>query len=184
MDYSTEDTTPPSAEAGPDYRARSSTAVIAAGDLSATVAVFAPQDGLDEDAETFQLRLSNPTGGAGLADADAVATGTITDDDPPPVVRVSDASTDEGGALVFAVTLDAPSGRRVSVPVVTRDGTARAVDGDYVSLASRDLVFAPGATRQTVSVQTLADSVVEEQNPGQAHIVWRRIGSHDIFRRP
>ena len=23
-----------------------------------------------------------------------------------------------------------------------------------------------------------------EQSPGQAHIVWRRIGSHDIFRRP
>ena len=24
----------------------------------------------------------------------------------------------------------------------------------------------------------------EEQRPGQAHIIWRRIGSHDIFRRP
>lgn len=24
----------------------------------------------------------------------------------------------------------------------------------------------------------------EEQSPGQAHIIWRRIGSHDIFRRP
>ena len=161
VDYATEDATPPSAVAGADYRARSGTAVIAAGELSATVAVFAPQDRLDEDDETFQLRLSNPTGGASLADADAVAVGTIVDDDDPPSLRVSDASTDEGGTLEFAVTLDAPSGRQVSVPVVTRDGTARAVDGDYVSLASRDLVFAPGATRRTVSVRTLADSVVE-----------------------
>ncbi len=24
----------------------------------------------------------------------------------------------------------------------------------------------------------------EEQSPGQAHVIWRRIGSHDIFRRP
>ena len=24
----------------------------------------------------------------------------------------------------------------------------------------------------------------EEQVPGRTHIVWRRIGSHDVFRRP
>ena len=24
----------------------------------------------------------------------------------------------------------------------------------------------------------------EERSAGQAHIIWRRIGSHDIFRRP
>ena len=173
VDYATEDATPPSAEAGTDYRARSDTAVIAAGDLSATVAVFAPQDRLNEDAETFQLRLRNPTGGASLADADAVATGTITDDDPPPSLRVSDASVGEGGALVFVVTLDAPSGREVSVPVATRDGSARAADGDYVGLASSSVVvFAPGVTRRLVSVQTLADSVVEG-----AEIVWLDLGT-------
>ena len=171
VDYATEDATPPSAEAGTDYRARSDTAVIAAGDLSATVAVFAPQDRLDEDAETFQLRLINPTGGASLADADAVATGTITDDDVPPSLRVSDASVDEGGTLVFVVTLDAPSGREVSVPVATRDGSARAADGDYVGLASSVVVFAPGVTRQTVSVRTLADDVVEG-----AEFVWLDLG--------
>ena len=60
--YATEDASPRSAVAGVDYRARSDTAVIAAGDLSATVAVFVPQDLLDEDAESFLLRLSDPTG--------------------------------------------------------------------------------------------------------------------------
>ena len=76
--------------------------------------------------------------------------GTITDDDAPPNARVSDASTDEGGTLEFAVTLSAPSGREVSIPVATRDGTARAADGDYVPLASTHVVFAPGATRQVL----------------------------------
>ena len=170
VDYATEDTTPPSAEAGTDYRARSSTAVIAEGELSATVAVFAPQDGLDEDAETFLLRLGNPTGGASLADADAVATGTITDDDTPPSLRVSDASAEEGETLEFVVTLSVPSGRQVSVPVATRDDSATAGD-DYVALAVADLVFAPGETRQTVRVRTLADSVVES-----AEIVWLDLG--------
>ena len=171
VEYATEDASPLSAEAGTDYRARSSTAVIAAGELSATVAVFAPQDGLDEDAETFLLRLGNPTGGASLADADAVATGTIVDDDAPPVVRVADASADEGGDLVFVVTLDVPSGREVSVPRVTRDGTARAADGDYVALASGDVVFAPGETRQVVRVRTLDDGVVES-----SEFVWLDLG--------
>ena len=172
--YATEETTPPSAAAGADFRARSGTAVIAAGELSATVSVFAPQDRLDEDAETFLLRLSNPTGGASLADADATATGTITDDDEPPSLSVSDASVDEGGALVFAVTLDAPSGREVRIPRVTRDDTARAADGDYVALASGDVVFAPGVTRQTVRVRTLDDDVVES-----AEIVWLDLGPMD-----
>ena len=160
--YATEDASPLSAEAGADYRARSNIAVIPPGELSAPVAVFAPQDRLDEDAETFLLRLSNPTGGAELADADAVATGTIfDDDDAPPSLRVSDASTDEGGDLAFTVILDAPSGREVRVPVATRDDTARAAEGDYVARASGDAVFAPGETRQTIRVRTLADGAVE-----------------------
>ena len=163
VDYATEDATPPSAEAGTDYRARSDTAVIAAGDLSATVAVFAPQDRLDEDAETFQLRLSNPTGGASLADADAVATGTITDDDDPPAVTVSNPSADEGGKLVFAVTLDAPSGRTGSVSYSTRDG---GVNGGATAVAdygfeSGGLDFDIGETFKTVAVQSFSDDETE-----------------------
>ena len=169
--YDTEDASPRSALAGVDYRARSGTAVIAAGELAATVAVFAPQDRLDEDDETFLLQLSDPTGGASLADAGAVAVGTIVDDDELPALSVSDASVGEGGVLVFAVTLDAPSGREVSVGWSVRDGTARAAEGDYLAAASR-VVFAAGATRQTVSVQTLADSVVES-----AETVFLDLGS-------
>ena len=172
--YGTEDTTPPSAEAGTDYRARTGSVRIPSpeGLLSASVAVFAPQDGLDEHNETFLLRLRNPTGQAELADADAVATGMIVDDDEPPNVRVSNASAGEGEDLVFEVTLDVPSGRRVSVPVATRDDTATAADRDYVPLASNAAaVFEPGVTRQTVRVRTLADSVVES-----SETVWVDLG--------
>ena len=175
VDYATEDASPLSAVAGADYRARPGTAVIAAGELSATVAVFAPQDGLDEDAETFLLRLSDPTGRAELAPGGDVAVGTIRDDDPPPEARVSDASTDEGGTLEFVVTLDVPSGREVSVPVATSDGTAKAGDGDYVTLTSTHVVFAPGVTREVVRVQTLADAVVET-----SEIVWLDLGPMDV----
>ena len=172
VDYATEGASPLSAVAGADYRASRGTATIPTGELSASVSVFAPQDVLDEADETFLLRLSDPTGGGSLADADAVAVGTIVDDDEPPSVRVSDASADEGGDLVFAVTLDVPSGRVVAVPVATRGGSASAADGDFVALASdAAAVFEPGVTRRTVRVETLADSVVESPE-----VVWVDLG--------
>ena len=178
--YATESGPVPSAAAAAaaaDYTPADSTVTIPAGELSAPVRVRTLQDLLDEADETVGLRLRNPQIGwsppqaAVFAPGGDLGVGTITDDDVPPSLRVSDASVDEGGALVFVVTLDAPSGREVSVPVATRDGPARAADGDYVGLASSVVVFAPGMTRQTVSVQTLADSVVES-----AEVVWLDLG--------
>ena len=177
--YVTESGPVPSAAAAADYTPADSTVTIPAGELSAPVRVRTLQDLLDEADETVGLRLSNPQIGwsppqaAVFAPGGDLGVGTITDDDVPPSLRVSDASVDEGGALVFVVTLDAPSGREVSVPVATRDGPARAADGDYVGLASSVVVvFAPGVTSQTVSVQTLADDVVES-----AEIVWLDLGT-------
>ena len=168
---------PSAAAAAADYTPADSTVTIPAGELSAPVRVRTLQDLLDEADETVGLRLSNPQIGwsppqaAVFAPGGDLGVGTITDDDVPPSLRVSDASVDEGGTLVFVVTLDAPSGREVSVPVATRDGPARAADGDYVGLASSVVVFAPGVTRQTVSVQTRADDVVES-----AEFVWLDLG--------
>ena len=179
--YATESGPVPSAAAAAaaaDYTPADSTVTIPAGELSAPVRVRTLQDLLDEADETVGLRLRNPQIGwsppqaAVFAPGGDLGVGTITDDDVPPSLRVSDASVDEGGALVFVVTLDAPSGREVSVPVATRDGPARSADDDYVGLASSVVVFAPGVTRQTVSVQTLADDVVES-----AEIVWLDLGT-------
>ena len=74
-------------------------------------------DDLDEPNETLAVR--------GVADALTVApvTLTIIDDDDPPRLAVANATASEGaGALDFAVTLDAASGRQVSVSYATRDG--------------------------------------------------------------
>ena len=162
-----EDTT---ATWGTDFVPAQGTAVIPAGELSVIVRVATRDDALDENDESLVVRVSNVVGAA--PDPFSVdMLGMIIDDDGPPVARVSDASTGEGGDLVFAVTLDVPSGRGVSVPVETSDGTARAADGDYVALASGDVVFAPGETRQTVRVATLADSVFES-----AEFVWLDLG--------
>jgi hypothetical protein len=69
------------ATAGQDYTARSGTLVMAAGSTQASIDVAVLDDGADEPAESFELRLAAPVG-ASLAGA--VATATILDDDEPP----------------------------------------------------------------------------------------------------
>ena len=167
--YETADGSVLAATAGADYAPVRGTATIAPGELSVTVVVRTIEDALDEDDENLELRISSLTGAQPDPDGD-VAVGTIIDDDDPPAVRVSDASADEAGALEFVVTLSAPIGRQVSVPTATRDHTATAGD-DYVSLASTHVVFAPGETRRTIRVRTLADTVVES-----AEVVWLDLG--------
>ncbi len=77
-----------------------------------------------------------------------------------PVLRVSDASLDEGLAntatLTFTVTLSAASKQSVVVHYATLDDTALA-DADYSPTAGT-LTFDPGILTQTVTVMVLSDS--------------------------
>lgn len=92
--YATADGT---ATAGSDYTALSGTLTFAAGETSKTVHVMVHGDTAVEGSETLTLTLSGPSG-ATLGDA--VATGTIVNDDTAapaaPVVSVSDATVTEG----------------------------------------------------------------------------------------
>ncbi len=75
--YATADDT---ATAGQDYTARSGTIVLPAGSREVAIDVALLDDGRDEPAERFTLRLSAPQA-ATLGDAEAAA--TILDDDEP-----------------------------------------------------------------------------------------------------
>ena len=70
------------ATAGSDYQATSGTLTFAPGTTTQTLTVLILGDTLDEPNETFTVTLSNPTN-ATLATAQA--TGTIVDDDVPPL---------------------------------------------------------------------------------------------------
>ena len=108
---------------------------------------------------------------------------TILDDDPEPNLRIGDASALEGEDLTFEVTLDAASGRTVTVQYRTVDGSAVAgVDYDGVS-SWATMEFVPvsrGAgtpTRQTITVRSHPDGddvddtfAVELRNPVNASI--------------
>jgi hypothetical protein len=125
------------------------------------IPVMVTADALNEDAETFQVVLSNPVNAVvGTPSAHAI---TIADDDPLPSLYVQHATvpepTGDGADALVTVVLTAPSGRLVSAGYATSDVTASA-GADYVA-ASGTVTFAPGTTSQTIAVRVLPDMLDE-----------------------
>jgi len=155
--YATADGT---ASAGDDYTPASATLTLDPGETAATITVEVLGDTLDEADETLTVALSNPDA---VTLADTEATGTIQDDDEPPALSIADASLVEGDSgsapMAFAVSLDAESGRSVTVEYATADGSATAAE-DYTGTAG-SLTFDPGVTEQTIEVPVLGDTAAE-----------------------
>ena len=120
------------------------------------------QDSVGEDDETFELRLSNPTDGVQLPDAETTAVATIRDDDLPGV-RISNASANEDGTLTFTVTLDTLRAADTTIGYSTRDGTATA-GADYAPASTSppsSVNIDAGELSATISVAALTDDLVE-----------------------
>lgn len=153
--YATADGT---ARAGSDYAAASGTLTFAPGTTVATVGVGVLDDATDEPDETLLLVLS---GASGATLGRAQGTGTVRDDDVPPLpaLTVSDVTVTEGSsgtvAATFTVRLSAASSGPVTVAYATADGTA--VAGSDYTATSGTLTFAPGTTSRTVSVPVIGD---------------------------
>ena len=150
-------TTPGTATVGTDFTAASGTLTFTSGQMSKMVSVATIDDSVDEPDETFTLVLSSASAGVTLANATAM--GTIEDNDDPLSVSVADKSAVEGSPVVFEVTLSAASTQTVEVTYATTPGTA-AVGTDFTA-ARGTLTFAVGEMSQTVSVETIDDSVDE-----------------------
>ena len=143
-----------------DYRATSGTLTIGPGQSTARVDVPVAGDTVDEDDQTFVVRLGAPVAGSVT---DGEATGTIVDDDAAPVVSIGDASLDEGNAggspMRFVVSLSAPSEKVVTVQFATADGTA--TGGSDYTPDKGELSFAPGETSRAVTIGVADDKVPE-----------------------
>ena len=157
VSYATADGT---GQAPGDYPAASGSLTFAAGQTTKQVTVLVNGDLLDESNETFFVNLTGPTN-ATLADGQGI--GTITDDDALPSLAVDDVTVTEGDSGTtnanFTVSLNAPSGRTVTVDYATADGTAHAPD-DYQA-GSGTVTFAAGQTTRTVTVLVNGDLLNE-----------------------
>ena len=154
VDYATVDASATAADE--DYSAVSGTLTFEAGTTSLTIRVPIMGDVWHELDETFALALSNAAG-ASLARPTGVA--FIPNDDPMPVLSVTDVLAVEGTTAAFVFSLSAPSRAPVTVAYSTSGGTASA--GIDYTPTTGTLVFPSEVVTQTVSVPLLADIPTE-----------------------
>jgi hypothetical protein len=111
---------------------------------------------MDEPDETFTVNLSGATN-AVLGDPAGTVT-ILDDDEPQPPIRITDASTPEGGeatmAATLTVSLDFASASYVSVYWATEPGTASATD--FVG-GSGVITFEPGDTSEQLTIPVVDD---------------------------
>lgn len=143
---------------GSDFSDATGTLNFAADETSKTFNVSTTNDTLDEaDTETFTATLSAPTN-ATLGTSSG--TGSLNDNDALPSIAIADTSVTEGGNLQFTVTLTPVSGRTVTVPFSTADGTATVANNDYLQTSSSIQITAGNTTGQII-INTVSDAVDE-----------------------
>jgi sugar lactone lactonase YvrE len=161
VNYATTDGT---ATAGVDYTSATGTLTFAPGELSKTISIPIIGDNLYEGAnETFNLTLSNPTGGAVLS-APNTAVVTIQEDDQKPYISLPFVfPVTEGNSgtknVTLNVSLSNPTVQIVTVDFTTENGTAIA-GSDYVA-TSGTLTFPSGTTSMPIQVTVNGDTDVE-----------------------
>jgi sugar lactone lactonase YvrE len=156
--YTTADGT---ARAGTDFLAKTGVLTFDPGDQVKRVNVQIVGETLFERDETMALVLSAPSG---AVIALPTATGTVANDDEPPLVAVGDVEVDEGEAgtgtvATVGLTLSAPSGLPAAVWLATEDGTA-SVGSDFDAVAAR-VEIPPGETSATLAVPIRGDRIGE-----------------------
>ena len=145
-----------------DYGGRNGQLTFDAGHTVATVDITIDDDAETEPAEQFTLTLSNPTGGATIADGTAVIVIGASDASSsalPSVLAPRDVVIGEGDGFVdLAVILAAPGLSTATVRFGTGDDTATSFAAtctyDYLG-ANGTLTFAPGETTKVVRVEIL-----------------------------
>jgi hypothetical protein len=128
-------------------------------DTSKTVTVHVVGDVKNELDETFNMNLSAVSNAAITPPA---ATGTIQNDDPPPVLSIDSISQPEGNGsttIAFTITLTGSTDQAVLVNFATADGSAT-WPGDYMP-TSGTLTFPPGTATQSISVTVNGDATDE-----------------------
>ncbi len=186
-----------SATAGSDYLPDSGIITFSPGQTEQTLGILVLGDQQAEADEAFTLHLSDPVNAR--LDSPEPVTVTLQDDDTVPTVSLNGVTLPEGNSgqstATVTVSLSGIYSETVTLDYATQDGTAEA-GSDYTATSGR-LTFAPGETSQTIPVQVLGDTTVEEDetfkvflskvanallNPEAASDTIR-LGNDDAYRR-
>ncbi|HYG28886.1 MAG TPA: Calx-beta domain-containing protein [Allosphingosinicella sp.] len=161
FDIATADNT--ATDADNDYEPQAlTTQTILEGQTSYTFDVTVNGDAAVEPDESFLVNVTNVTG---ASVSDGQATGTIQNEDLPPipVANVADVAVAEGNSgvsyLTFTVTLSFAPASPVTIDYATSNGTAIA-GNDYLAVGGQ-LSFAMGETVKTIAVPIVGDTIPE-----------------------
>ncbi|XVV11089.1 Calx-beta domain-containing protein [Actinoplanes sp. CA-131856] len=164
------------ATAGADYAAGKGTVTfpgvtgnVGAANTAQTITVQTRTDNIFEQAEDMHVTLADPTvAKLGVAKE---ATGGINDQNTPPVVSLLPVNTKiaEGSsgrkAQTFTVKLSGPAGTKIGVDygtrVITTQGVNAAKQGEDFIMSSGTLMFNPGETQKTFTVDIVGDRMYE-----------------------
>ena len=148
------------AGADEDYVVAAGSLDFSVGETLKIVSIQTIEDALDEENETFLVRLSAGDRVALIASGAGEATGMITDDDDTPKVSIADASpVQEGDTSRFRVRLSRPSDKTITVDWTTSPGTA--TEGvDYVG-SKGTITLTAGSVEAVVQVATIDDKEIE-----------------------
>ena len=177
------------ASAGSDYTATSGTLTWAIGETGAkSFDVTILEDTLDEQDETVSLTLSSP-GNCTIA-GENPTTLTITDDDPPPTIEFSVASStgaESQSPADLELSLSQVSGLDVKVDYAVTGGTATGGGVDY-TLAGGTATITAGSLTTTISI-AIADDALDEpdetivvtiSNPVNGELGTNRVHTYTI----
>lgn len=150
------------AQEGLDYSPVTGSLTFGPGVQEQTVSVALRVDGLTEIDETFELRLDNPRRASIF---DGRGTGTI-EDTPAQALRISAATSVEGGTLEFRVDLGGGTAQRnvtVGFETVTRlpGAGVASTPGDFRSRSGVVTIF-QGQSSVIVRVQSVDDRLDED----------------------
>ena len=159
-----------------DYATMDGSAIASSGDYTAitggratftvgataqTITVMTTEDFDPENTESFELVLTNPTGGIAIAPGSASTLGYILDDDGP-VVSVANATANEAdGTITFAVSMDKTASADVEVAYTT-DNIIAVASEDF-TLSPDTLTITMGQTTGTI-VATIINDGIDEPN--------------------
>ncbi|MGI8788787.1 MAG: DNA/RNA non-specific endonuclease [Pyrinomonadaceae bacterium] len=151
-------------DAGVDYINASGSVTFGDGVTSQNFSIAICNDSISENSETFNLSLSNATGGA-IIGSPNTAVATIVDNVPLPTVSIGNARKFEGNSgtsnMTFSVRLSAASSQTITVNYATANNTAMA--GIDYAPNSGTLTFTPGQTVKNIDVIINGD-VLKEPN--------------------
>ena len=143
------------ATAGSDYVAASQVVNFEDGETSKTVTIPLIDDSLEESAETLNLTLNNPTGGAIIGNQ-ATAVVTITDNDFKPTLTVAIAApqiTEGSNTVQATVTRNTDTTEALSVTLFSGDATQLTVPNQVTIPA--------GETSFTFELNAVDDNLLE-----------------------